>query len=116
MHPMIRDEVYRIGREALINAFRHSGGSHIEVGVEREKRRLRVLVRDDGKGIDADVLRVGRDGHWTSGMRGAVGEDRRPLARLSRPGAGTEVELSGARRTWRFRPRPRAARRSGYGH
>ena len=95
LHPMIRDEVYRIGREALINAFRHSGAGRIEVGVERETRRLRVLVRDDGKGIDPEVLRAGRDGHWgLSGMRERSERIGGRLRVWSRPGAGTEVELS----------------------
>ena len=95
LHPMIRDEVYRIGREALINAFRHSEAAHIEVGVERERRRLRVLVRDDGKGMDAEVLRTGRDGHWgLSGMRERSERIGGRLRVWSRPGAGTEVELS----------------------
>ena len=95
LHPMIRDEVYRIGREALINAFRHSEATRIEVGVERESRRLRVRVRDDGKGIDAEVLRTGRDGHWgLSGMRERSERIGGRLRVWSRPGAGTEVELS----------------------
>jgi signal transduction histidine kinase/ligand-binding sensor domain-containing protein len=95
LNPMIRDEVYRIGREALINAFRHSGATRIEVGVEREAHRLRVLVRDDGKGIDAEVLRGGRDGHWgLSGMRERSERIGGRLRVWSRPGAGTEVELS----------------------
>jgi signal transduction histidine kinase len=95
LHPMIRDEVYRIGREALINAFRHSGATRIEVGVEREARRLRVRVRDDGKGIDPAVLRAGRDGHWgLSGMRERSERIGGRLRVWSRPGAGTEVELS----------------------
>jgi len=95
LHPMIRDEVYRIGREALINAFRHSEASRIEVGVERAPRRLRVLVRDDGRGIDAEVLRAGRDGHWgLSGMRERSERIGGRLRIWSRPGAGTEVELS----------------------
>jgi ligand-binding sensor domain-containing protein/signal transduction histidine kinase len=95
LHPMIRDEVYRIGREALINAFRHSGAAHIEVGVERQRRRLRVLVRDDGKGMDEEVLRTGRDGHWgLSGMRERSERIGGRLRVWSRPGAGTEVELA----------------------
>jgi signal transduction histidine kinase/ligand-binding sensor domain-containing protein len=95
LNPIIRDEVYRIGREALINAFRHSGATRIEVGVEREARRLRVLVRDDGKGIDPEVLRAGRDGHWgLSGMRERSERIGGRLRVWSRPGAGTEVELS----------------------
>src|SRR5215469_8239323 len=67
---IIRDEVYAIGREALVNSFRHSGASRIEVDAEYSISQLRVLVRDDGCGIDAQVLECGRDGHWgLSGMR-----------------------------------------------
>jgi signal transduction histidine kinase len=95
LNPMIRDDVYRIGREALANAFRHSGATRIEVGVECGRRQLRVLVRDDGAGIDADVLRAGRDGHWgLSGMRERAERIGGRLRVWSRPGAGTEVELS----------------------
>jgi signal transduction histidine kinase len=95
LNPVIRDEVYRIGREALINAFRHSAATRIEVGVERETRRLRVRVRDDGRGIDAEVLRAGRDGHWgLSGMRERSERIGGRLRVWSRPGAGTVVELS----------------------
>ena len=95
LNPMIRDDVYRIGREALVNAFRHSGATRIEVGVECGRRQLRVLVRDDGAGIDADVLRAGRDGHWgLSGMRERAERIGGRLRVWSRPGAGTEVELS----------------------
>ncbi len=34
IHPLIRDEVYRIGREALVNAFRHARATKIEVELE----------------------------------------------------------------------------------
>jgi ligand-binding sensor domain-containing protein len=70
LHPVIRDEVYRIGREALVNAFRHSGATTIEVELEYAADHLGLFVRDDGAGIDAEVLRSGREGHWgLSGMR-----------------------------------------------
>jgi signal transduction histidine kinase/ligand-binding sensor domain-containing protein len=95
LNPLIRDDVYRIGREALVNAFRHSGATRIEVGVECGRRQLRVLVRDDGSGIDAEVLRGGRDGHWgLSGMRERAERIGGRLRVWSRPGAGTEIELS----------------------
>jgi len=51
LHPVLRDEVYRIGREALVNAMRHSGAKNIEVELDYTGKRLRVLVRDDGCGI-----------------------------------------------------------------
>ena len=95
LNPMIRDDVYRIGREAVVNAFRHSAGRRIEVAVERARDVLRVRVLDDGRGIDPEILRAGRDGHWgLSGMRERAERIGGRLRVWSRPGAGTEVELS----------------------
>jgi signal transduction histidine kinase len=95
LHPVIRDEVYRIGREALVNAFRHSQARRIEVEVDYDVKHLRVLVRDDGCGIDINVLRSGRDRHWgLSGMRERAERIGARLWVRSRIAAGTEVELS----------------------
>jgi signal transduction histidine kinase len=95
LHPLIRDEVYRIGREALVNALRHSQAASIEVELEYTDRELRVLVRDDGCGIDPQILQSGRDGHWgLSGMRERAGRIGARLKVWSDAAAGTEVELS----------------------
>jgi signal transduction histidine kinase len=95
LHPVIRDEVYRIGREALVNAFRHSKASSIEVEVTYAANHLRLLVRDNGCGIDPQFVRAGRDGHWgLSGMRERAEAVGAQLKLWSRAGAGTEVELS----------------------
>lgn len=95
LRPLVRDEVYRIGREALVNAFRHSGATEIEVEIEFAARALRILVRDDGRGIDPEVLRSGREGHWgLSGMRERAERMGARLKVWSRERAGTEVELS----------------------
>jgi signal transduction histidine kinase len=95
LRPIIRDEVYRIGREALVNAFRHSQGHKIEVELEYSPKHLRVLVRDDGAGIDPNVLQSGRDGHWgLAGMRERAESIGARLRVWSRARAGTEVELS----------------------
>jgi signal transduction histidine kinase len=94
LHPVIRDEVYRIGREALVNAFRHSRATSVEVELEYANRQLRVLIRDNGCGIDPQVLRSGRDGHWgLSGMRERAERVGARLRVWSRPAGGTEVEL-----------------------
>ena len=53
---LIRDEVYRIGREAVVNAVRHAGARKIAVEVEYSSAALRIVVRDDGCGIDPEVL------------------------------------------------------------
>ena len=95
LHPLIRDEVYHIGRELLVNAFRHSRASCIEVELEYAPKRFRIVVRDDGCGIDPQVLRAGREGHW--GLPGMRERAERVGARLrvwSRAAAGTEVALS----------------------
>ena len=95
LHPLIRDEVYHIGRELLVNAFRHSRASRIEVELDYAPRCFRIAVRDDGCGIDPRVLRTGREGHW--GLPGMRERAERVGARLrvwSRAAAGTEVALS----------------------
>src|SRR5262249_54785388 len=95
LHPILRDEVYRIGREALINAFRHSRAKSVEVEVEYGVNHLRILVRDDGCGIDPQVLRSGRDGHFgLTSMRERAERIGAQLTVGSRAASGTEVELS----------------------
>ena len=94
LHPIIRDEAYRIGREALANAFRHSEANKIEIELEYSNKQLRILIRDDGVGIDPDVLQSGRDGHWgLAGMRERAEGIGARLKVWSRANAGTEVEL-----------------------
>lgn len=95
LHPIIRDEVYRISHEALANAFRHSRASGIEVELEYADSQFRVVVRDNGCGIDPEVLRSGRDGHWgLSGIRERAERIGAKVKVWSRPAGGTEVELS----------------------
>jgi signal transduction histidine kinase len=90
----VRDEVYWIAREALVNAFRHSGASRIEGLLEYSRKGVRMVIRDDGCGMDEDVVRSGREGHW--GLAGMNERSERIAARLnvlSAPGAGTEIDL-----------------------
>jgi len=92
--PIVRDEAYRIGREALVNAFCHSQARNIEAELEYGITELRILVRDNGRGIDPQVLRSGREGHWgLPGMRERAESIGARLSLWSSPTAGTEVEL-----------------------
>ena len=94
LHPVLRDEVYRIGREAVVNALRHANATSIEVEVEYAPRDLRVLVRDDGRGISPEVLQSGRAGHWgLTGMRERAERVGGRLSVWSKVAEGTEVEL-----------------------
>jgi signal transduction histidine kinase len=94
MHPIIRDEVYRIGYEAIRNACLHSGASRLEVELSyAQDLVLRVL--DNGKGIGADAAAAaGKDGHF--GLKGMQERATRVRGRLflsSSAGKGTRVEL-----------------------
>ena len=95
LHVMVGEEVYWVGREALINAFHAAKATRIELELSYARKELRLRVRDDGKGIDPSVLESGgRPGHW--GIRGMRERAARIGARLeisSRAGAGTEVDL-----------------------
>jgi signal transduction histidine kinase len=95
LHPIVRDEIYRIAAEALRNAFRHAHAGRVEVEIRYHDKEFRLRVRDDGKGIDPVVLaNRGAEGHY--GLRGMperaalIGGK---LAVWSEAGAGTEVEL-----------------------
>ncbi|HXB67849.1 MAG TPA: two-component regulator propeller domain-containing protein [Candidatus Acidoferrales bacterium] len=96
LSPLLQDEVYRIAREILRNAFRHSHASRVEAEVAYDSRFLRLRIRDNGKGIDRKVLEQGaRQGHW--GLPGVRERAKRIGAQVklwSEPGAGTEAELT----------------------
>jgi signal transduction histidine kinase len=94
LHPILRDDIYRIAREALRNSFRHAQASKIEAEITYGERLLRLRIRDDGKGIDPKLLDAGRDGHWgLPGMRERAQQIGAQLDVWSEVGAGTEVEL-----------------------
>ena len=96
LDPILEDEIYRIGREVLRNAFRHAHASRIEVEIRYDGRLLRLRIRDDGKGIDPKVLEAGsREGHWgLPGMRERAKKIGARMVIWSEAGAGTEVELT----------------------
>jgi signal transduction histidine kinase/ligand-binding sensor domain-containing protein len=95
LHPLVRDEAYRIGSEALINAFLHGNCRHIELEITYSPKELRIRVQDDGQGIDPEVLvSGGKESHWgLRGMRERASKIHGHLEIRSKVGAGTEVDL-----------------------
>jgi len=95
LNPVVLEEAFSVGREAVLNALAHSGGRHVEVEITYDPRQFRLRVRDDGRGIAPQILEQGgRADHW--GLQGMRERARRIGASLEfwcRPGAGTEVEL-----------------------
>lgn len=75
LHPIVRDEVYRIAREALRNTFNHARAHHIEAELSYGEQLFRLRIRDDGEGIAPAVLEKGRSGHYgLPGMRERAAE------------------------------------------
>jgi signal transduction histidine kinase len=96
LHAILRDNVFRIVAEALRNAFVHAEASRIEVEIHSDERQLRLRIRDDGKGIDSQIVTdKGCPGHW--GLHGMheraklVGGNLEVWSRLD---CGTEIELT----------------------
>jgi len=95
LHPILRDDVYRIACEALRNAFAHAHARQIETEVTYADRSFVLRIRDDGEGIPAEILEVGRRGHYgLAGMRERATQIGGKLEIWSGAGAGTEIELS----------------------
>jgi signal transduction histidine kinase len=96
LRPLLQDEVYRIAREVLTNAFQHAYAFQIEAEIRYDSRAFRLRIRDDGAGIDPRVLRQGnRAGHW--GLPGIRERAEQIGARLdvwSEAEVGTEMQLA----------------------
>jgi signal transduction histidine kinase len=93
--PAIADDIYRIAREALTNAYAHAHAKIVEMEIAYDPERFRLNIRDDGRGIAEDVLQQGsKPNHF--GLQGMRERARRSDGRLdiwSRNGAGTEIAL-----------------------
>lgn len=122
LQSLVRDEAYLIVREAVINAFRHARASKIEIELDYASRGLHILIRDNGCGIDPEMVRTGREGHWgLTGMRERAEKMGATLEVSSRVDIGTEIELSvpgplafqnvPASRFWSWFPRSRSEKR-----
>ncbi len=95
LHPILRDEVYKIAAEALRNAFLHANAKQVEVEIRYDDESFRLRVRDDGKGIDAAILsQQGKERHFgLPGMRERATLIGGKLTIWSEVDAGTELEL-----------------------
>jgi signal transduction histidine kinase len=96
LHPILRDEVYRLATEALRNAFRHAAAKNVEVEIRYDQKYFRLRIRDDGKGIPSDVIHGdGREGHYgLHGMRERAKLVGGKLTIWTELDSGTEIELN----------------------
>ena len=96
LRPEAAEDIVDIGREALLNVRQHSRGTAVTVTIDYTTRDLRLVIRDDGRGIDPTILKIGsRPNHF--GLQGMRERARRLGGKLdivSNRGAGTRVRLS----------------------
>ncbi len=93
MHPIVRDEVYRIGYEAILNASVHSSASRLEIQLIYG-RNLSLCVKDNGAGIDSAFANHGKPGHFgLQGMRERAARIGGTFTLTSSSDAGTEIGL-----------------------
>jgi two-component system sensor histidine kinase UhpB len=87
--PEVELVVYRIAQESLTNVLRHSGASEVLVALGSVDGGLRLVVRDDGRGLPADVAAGG----GITGMRERALLVGGQLSVSAVDGGGTEVRL-----------------------
>jgi signal transduction histidine kinase len=93
MHPIVRDEIYRIGYEAICNAYKHSQASRLDVEL-RYAQDLALRVHDNGVGIDPSTASQGKDGHFgLRGMRERAARIGGKLTLVSSAISGTEITV-----------------------
>ncbi len=93
IHPIVRDEVYRVGYEAIRNAHAHSGGTHLKVQLQYTDDLI-LRIADDGIGADASIFSDGKEGRYgLKGMRERAGRIGAKLNIVSDATKGTEVCL-----------------------
>jgi len=92
---LISAEVFRIAQECVRNALQHARPGLIEASINYDEAQFQMRIRDDGVGIDSEVLRKGgRAGHWgLTGMKERAGQISAKLEIWSKSGSGTELEL-----------------------
>jgi len=91
----VESHVLRIAQEAVTNALKHGHATHIELGLDYGVDHITLLVRDDGRGFDADHPPAAASGHFgLFGMRERAAKLGADLRVTSRAGAGTAIHLS----------------------
>jgi signal transduction histidine kinase len=94
LHPVVRETVEHIGREAISNAFRHSAASKVAVEIIFGSVNFQLLIQDNGIGIGKNICAHGKAGHWgLQGMREQAEEIGGKVRIENRPESGVEIEL-----------------------
>jgi signal transduction histidine kinase/ligand-binding sensor domain-containing protein len=96
LNPQVSEDLYRLGREALNNAFRHARASRIEAEINYGSRELRVNIRDNGTGISQYIQDAGKiSNHWgLPGMKERAAKIGADFTISSCPETGTDIKVT----------------------
>jgi len=94
LNPAIQEPLFLIGREAILNAFRHSEATTIEVEIQYRRDVLRMLVRDNGAGIGPAAVQQSDSHRGLRVMRARAEEIGARIEIWSGKGSGTEVSVA----------------------
>lgn len=94
LRPQIAEEALGIAREAVVNAYKHSGARLVDVDLCHTSDAFRCIGKNDGAGLDAGAIENDAAGHWgLIGMRERAERIGATLSLRSRLGSGTEIDL-----------------------
>ena len=92
---LVLDEVFKIAREAVVNAFHHASATHVWVSLSYHRNSLDLRIVDDGRGIWTDNTQEGgREDLGIAAMKDRAVKLKSSLQILNRAPTGTEVRLS----------------------
>jgi len=95
LSPAIQEQLFLIGREAVMNALRHANATNIEIELQYPHSVMRMSVRDNGCGIDGEAVRKIKESHGgLCGMRERAENIGARFEIWSRPRSGTEVRVA----------------------
>lgn len=92
--PTLENALLRVGQEAITNAGKHGRPQTVEVTIEFGDKEMRLVVKDDGCGFDAEQTRPGQGSFGLVGMRERAQQLCGSLVVTSHPGAGTEIQFT----------------------
>lgn len=90
----VEEHLLRVGREAVSNAVRHGRPTVIRMALQYGESSVTLHVSDDGCGFDVDETLAQHAGHWgVAAMHERAQAIGGHLTLISRPGAGTHLEM-----------------------
>jgi signal transduction histidine kinase len=93
LDPEVQTTCFRIAQEAITNAVRHAHATQIDVDLQCEKEKLRLVIRDNGIGFDAGSAQAQTGGLGLIGMRERAALVGGRARIISSTGKGTAIEV-----------------------